>query len=87
MFDASSELGTISVCINMDHPFYKNYLETPLSDPDFQTAFELFIASLVKVMQETSSQYGEANDDLLSRWNERLRAYIYEQMHPCLTEE
>lgn len=86
LFDMSYELGTCSVYINMDHPFYKNYLEKPLQeDPDFLTAFELFIASLAKVIDETNVSYKDSNDDLIARWNERLRAYIFEQMHSNLT--
>ena len=50
-----------------------------ISDIDAKVAFELFIAALVKAIDETQLRQADQNDVLMVRWNEKLRRYIMEQ--------
>lgn len=79
LFDYSFELGSCLVTFNMDHIFYKTALEEIFRNTDTKTAFELFVASLVKAVDETKKSQEEQNDNLIAIWNEKLRRYINEQ--------
>jgi hypothetical protein len=81
IFDYEFSLGTCLVKINTSHIFYKKFLENVMRDPDTKTAFELFIASLVKAIDETELRQSEQNDNLIAMWNEKLRRYINEQQN------
>lgn len=85
LFDYSFELGSCLVTFNMDHIFYKTTLSTLFELIDVKTAFELFVASLVKAVDETKMSQEEENDNLISRWNEKLRRYINEQQNYAKT--
>lgn len=79
LFDYSFELGSCLVTFNMDHIFYKTTLCEIFESIDTKTAFELFVASLVKAVDETKMSQEEQNDNLIVIWNEKLRRYINEQ--------
>lgn len=79
LFDYSFELGSCLVKFNMDHIFYKTFLEELFKVNDSKIAFELFVASLVKAVDETKISQEEQNDNLIAIWNEKLRRYINEQ--------
>lgn len=79
LFDYSFELGTAKLIINTDHIFYQTTLEKLFSDTDVKTAFELLFASFVKAIDLTKESQADANDKLVSKWNERLKEYISEQ--------
>lgn len=79
IFDYSFELGSCLVKLNMEHTFYINFLEDIFKANDTKIAFELFIASLVKAVDETKINQQEQNDNLIAVWNEKLRKYINEQ--------
>ena len=79
LFDYSFELGSCLVTFNMDHIFYKTTLCEIFESIDTKTAFELFVASLVKAVDETKMSQEEQNDNLIAIWNEKLRRYINEQ--------
>lgn len=81
LFDYSFELGSCLVKFNMDHIFYKTFLEDIFKSTDTKVAFELFVASLVKAVDETKISQEEANDNLIAIWNEKLRRYINEQQN------
>ncbi len=81
LFDYSFELGSCLVTFNMDHIFYKSTLEEIFQSTDSKTAFELFVASLVKAVDETKKTQEEQNDNLIAIWNEKLRRYINEQQN------
>lgn len=81
LFDYSFELGSCLVKFNMEHIFYKNFLENVLKTNDSKVAFELFVASLVKAVDETKISQEEQNDNLIAVWNEKLRRYINEQQN------
>lgn len=81
LFDYSFELGSCLVTFNMDHIFYKTTLEDIFKSIDAKTAFELFVASLVKAVDETKKSQEEQNDNLIAIWNEKLRRYINEQQN------
>lgn len=81
LFDYSFELGSCKVTFNMDHIFYKNCLENIFKENDIKVAFELFVASLVKAMDDTKIDQGDQNDNLIAGWNEKLRKYINEQQN------
>ena len=79
LFDYSFELGSCRVIFNMDHIFYRTALEDIFKSTDAKVAFELFVASLVKAVDETNIGQEEENDNLIAIWNEKLRRYINEQ--------
>lgn len=79
LFDYSFELGSCIVKFNLDHIFYKTTLENIFQSSDAKVAFELFVASLVRAVDETNIQQEEENDNLIAIWNEKLRRYINEQ--------
>lgn len=81
LFDYSFELGSCLVTFNMDHIFYKSTLEEIFKSVDAKIAFELFVASLVKAVDETKKSQEEENDNLIAIWNEKLRRYINEQQN------
>lgn len=81
LFDYSFELGSCLVTFNMDHIFYKTTLSSIFESIDVKTAFELFVASLVKAVDETKKSQEEENDNLIAIWNEKLRRYINEQQN------
>lgn len=81
LFDYSFELGSCLVTFNMDHIFYKTTLSEIFTSTDAKTAFELFVASLVKAVDETKKSQEEQNDNLIAIWNEKLRRYINEQQN------
>lgn len=81
LFDYSFGLGSCNVSFNMDHIFYKNCLEEVFKTNDTKVAFELFVASLVKAVDETKISQEDQNDNLIAVWNEKLRKYINEQQN------
>lgn len=81
LFDYSFELGSCLLTFNMDHIFYKTALEEIFKNVDTKTAFELFVASLVKAVDETKKTQEDQNDNLIAIWNEKLRRYINEQQN------
>lgn len=81
LFDYYFELGNCLVTFNMDHIFYKNTLQELFISIDTKVAFELFVASLVKAIDETNINQAEENDELIASWNEKLRKYINSQQH------
>lgn len=81
IFDYSFELGSCLVKLNMDHTFYINFLAPIFEINDTKVAFELFIASLVKAVDETKLNQEDENDNLIAVWNEKLRRYINEQQN------
>ena len=54
-------------------------IEKLFMETDVKTAFELLFASFVKAVDVTKEAQAEANDKLVSKWNERLKEYISEQ--------
>lgn len=78
-FDYSFSLGSCLVTINTSHIFYQRFLSGIIGQVDTKVAFELFIASLVKTIEETNIRQGDANDVLVQEWNNKLRKYINEQ--------
>lgn len=81
LFDYSFEFGSCIVTFNMDHIFYRTTLENLFSSNDVKIAFELYVASLVRAVDETNKVQEEQNDNLIARWNEKLRRYINEQQN------
>lgn len=79
LFDYSFEFGNCQVVFNMDHIFYKTTLEDIFKNPDTKVAFELFVASLVRAVDETNISQEDQNDNLIAIWHEKLRRYINEQ--------
>lgn len=79
LFDYSFKLGSCLVTFNMDHIFYKTTLENIFKSIDAKIAFELFVASLIRAVDETNQSQEEQNDNLIAIWNEKLRRYINEQ--------
>lgn len=78
-FDYSFSLGSCHVDINQSHIFYQRFLTSIESNPDMKTAFELFIASFVKTVDEMVGDQREVCDILVQEWNTKLRKYINEQ--------
>ncbi len=78
-FDYSFSLGSCHIDINQSHIFYQRFLTAIESNTDMKTAFELFIASFVKAVDERVGNPREICDDLVQDWNTKLRKYINEQ--------
>jgi len=78
-FDYSFSLGSCHVEINTSHIFYQKFLYPIASNPDIKTAFELFIASFVKTVDEMVGDQKEVSDIIVQEWNTKLRKYINEQ--------
>ena len=81
IFDYEFEYGICLLKFNISHIFYKKYLEDIMRNIDTKVAFELFVASLVKAIDETQIQQAEQNDNLMVLWNEKLRKYFYGQQN------
>ena len=81
LFDYSFEYGSCIVTFNMDHIFYRTTLEDLFKSNDVKIAFELYVASLVRAVDETNKVQEDQNDNLIARWNEKLRRYINEQQN------
>lgn len=89
LFDAETQFGDkIILTINKGHPFYTHFVEPletqsndngNITDPNFKTTFELFIASLVKAKYESNPEYIATIDYLLNEWDYKLRKYIITQ--------
>lgn len=89
LFDAETQFGDkIILTINKGHPFYTHFVEPletqsndngSITDPNFKTTFELFIASLVKAKYESDPEYIATIDYLLNEWDYKLRKYIITQ--------
>ena len=60
---------------------YKNFFEKIMNNPDSKTTFELFIASLIKAIDETNLKQIEENDYLIKKWETKLYDYIDEQFN------
>lgn len=78
-FDYSFSLGSCYVEINTAHIFYQRFLIAIESNTDMKTAFELFIASFVKTVEERVGDQIEVCDIIVQEWNTKLRKYINEQ--------
>jgi hypothetical protein len=72
-------MGICTCTINTDHIFYNNFLRHFENDVDSKTAFELFLASLIRTIDEAKESQRKDFDELISLWNEKLRKYINEQ--------
>jgi len=80
-FDYDMGLGVCNCIINTDHIFYKHFLRHLEDDTDAKTAFELFLGSLVRTIDEASERERDAFDELITIWNEKLRKYINKQIN------
>ena len=81
-FDYKEVWKTTVITINTSHKFYKAFLSKIYDNPEVQTTFELFLASLYQSIRETNTYQDEQNDNLLGEWNSRLNKYIAEQLKP-----
>ena len=79
LFDYSFSLGFAKLTINIEHPFFTTVMSKVYENAEFKSSFELLFASFVKAMDVTKGIQQDQNDRLLSKWNERLTAYILEQ--------
>ena len=78
-FDYEFGMGVCICTINTDHIFYKNFWAHIESNPDSKVAFELFIASLIRTIDETTENRRVEYDELVTEWNEKMRKYIAAQ--------
>ena len=78
-FDYEFKMGVCICIINTDHIFYKNFWGHIEDNPDSKVAFELFIASLIRTIDETKESRQVTYNELVVEWNEKLRKYIYAQ--------
>lgn len=73
-------MGTSTCIINTEHIFYTSFVCKLEDDPDFKTAFELFLASLIITIDEAPQKDRDSFDELITTWNEKLRKYINTQV-------
>lgn len=81
-FDYKPVLTTTVITINTSHKFYTSFLSKIYTNPEVQTTFELFLASLIQSVRKTDSYQSIENDRLLTTWYNRLNNYISEQLNP-----
>lgn len=81
-FDYKPVLTTTVITINTSHKFYTSFLSKIYANPEVQTTFELFLASLIQSVRKTDSYQSVENDRLLTAWYNRLNNYISEQLNP-----
>ena len=81
-FDYKPVLTTTVITINTSHKFYTSFLSRIYTNPEVQTTFELFLASLIQSVRKTDSYQSVENDRLLTAWYNRLNNYISEQLNP-----
>ena len=81
-FDYKPVLTTTVITINTSHKFYTSFLSKIYTNPEVQTTFELFLASLIQSVRKTDSYQSVENDRLLTAWYNRLNNYISEQLNP-----
>lgn len=81
-FDYKPVLTTTVITINTSHKFYTSFLSKIYTNPEVQTTFELFLASLIQSVRKTDSYQSAENDRLLTAWYNRLNNYISEQLNP-----
>ena len=82
-FDCHSDCGNLIISINKAHKFYTEFLERIYEKDDAaKISFELFLAAFYCAVDKTNSYQAEENDKLISRWKQRLSAYIDEQLNP-----
>lgn len=79
-FDRSFQLGSCFITINTSHIFFQRFVSLFDNNSEAKTAFELFIASFVKVEEEiVKDEQREVIDVFVQDWNTKLRKYINEQ--------
>jgi hypothetical protein len=66
------------ITFNMQHIFYSTFLEKLFEDKESEKAFDLFIASLVKAIDDTQNTQQEQDEKLLEVWNNKIKKYIEE---------
>lgn len=81
-FDYKPVLTTTVITINTSHKFYTSFLSKIYTNPEVQTTFELFLASLIQSVRKTDSYQSVENYRLLTAWYNRLNNYISEQLNP-----
>ena len=84
-FDYKSVFNLTEITINTTHNFYKTFLSKIYPNPEVQTTFELFLASILLSVAETEtndSNQHAANLALMNEWYNRLNKYISEQLNP-----
>ena len=62
--------------INVDHIFYKKFVSKIKDNTEFISIFEIFLASIARVMNEMSLENEEKMQDFLDEWNFKLTRYI-----------
>lgn len=80
--DYDFSCGVARIYINISHDFYKLFMPSIVENTEAKTAFELFIASLVKAIDKMEIEHKHAYDRLMQEWENRLKKYIDRQLHP-----
>lgn len=62
--------------INTNHIFYKKFISKLEDNKQFIDIFEIFLASIARVMNEMSIEEEEKIQDFLDNWNFKLTKYI-----------
>jgi hypothetical protein len=76
-FDYETSLGICKCIINTDHIFYENFMFHIVDNEEARTAFELFIASLIRARDELiDDKRKRAFNDVIDEWNAKLNVYI-----------
>lgn len=78
-FDIELKRGICKCIINTDNIFYTKFLDKIKDNPDSIDVFEIFLASIARVIDESSLEEEERLLDFVDDWNYKLTKYIKSQ--------
>lgn len=78
-FEVDISRGICKCIINTDHIFYEKFLEKIKENKEIIEIFEIFLASLARVMDESSIEEEKKIRSVVEEWNYKLTRYIKSQ--------
>lgn len=78
-FDIELKRGICKCIINTDNIFYKKFFEKIKDNPESVDTFEIFLASIARVIDESPLEEEDKLIDFVDEWNHKLTKYIKSQ--------
>ncbi len=76
LFEIETTGISCNCIININHIFYKKFISKIKDNTEFTDIFEIFLASIARVMNEMPIEEEEKIQDFLDNWNFKLTKYI-----------
>lgn len=76
--DKSLSAGTLSIILNANHDFYKQFVKKIMDDETDKVPFELFLIAVIKSIKNLDNEYSDAMDKLMYDINRRIFDYMAE---------